>query len=142
MRFILAFKDGGGGLELPICDPSTSPTLSQSRGQLTFVECKEAAETLRWIGREFKGHLSTLGQSNKAGCNPSQVNYHEDPLNIKEEVPGFDEGWGKRGWLSGRKLGFTSNDFLFLSLSFSICSWGAFIPPLPVSRVMVWMHKW
>lgn len=55
-----------------------------------------------------------------------KVSYLEDPLNISEEVPGWDGGLGKRGWLDDRKLEFISSDFPFLSLSFSICYWGVF----------------
>lgn len=104
----------GQGAWSSISLTSAPSPLVQTRGQLTFVGCKEGAEALRWIGRgrggggagkgELKGHFSTLGQSNKARCSPSQVNYHEDLLNIKELVLGCYGGLGKRSWLDGRKL--------------------------------------
>lgn len=96
VRFTLAFKNGTGrmgqGAWSSISLTFAPSPLVQTRGQLTFVECKEGAEALRWIGTgvggELKGHFSTLGQSNKSRCSLSHVNYHEDPLNIKELVLG------------------------------------------------------
>ena len=72
---------------------------------------------------ESKGPLSTSGQSNKARCSPSQINYLKTLYTSRKKcLVAMKEG--KRGWLDGKKLGLTSSDFLFLSLSSSTGYWG------------------